>query len=208
MFITLIIFLFSLLISFLLLDKLSWKNFIAIDYKNIIAAGIIYFIPKILGVSSIHFLLDIGFCITIITDIIEYSVFSIIPAILIFHSFLSCLFYSNYSLLFYSIFKTIIIYMIFLLLMKSIKKFFNKDGLGIGDLYFYFIFVWYFDLYFLLLSFFIASFLGLLFIILHKIIFFKAPLKEMIPFIPCLYLSISMLQIESFYNFIMVILFI
>lgn len=95
----------------------------------------------------------------------------------------------------------------FFILILLIKKMFNKDGLGLGDLYFYFMLVWYFDLYFLFLSFFLASLFGLFFILLYKLIFFKKPLIRIIPFIPCLYFSISCLQIETFFSYISYILF-
>ncbi len=194
------IFLVSLYISFILLEERSFYVFCLKNYRMITASAIIYLFPKIVCLSEISLLLDIGFCITIITDMIEYSVFSIIPITIIIYSFLICLYHQYYAILLYKMVNIIILYIVFLLLNKLIRGIFNKDALGSGDLYFYFIFVWYFDLYFLFLSFFVASLFGLIFILFYKLIFFKKPLKKIIPFIPCLYLSISVLQVESVFN--------
>ena len=208
MIIYLFIFLCSLGVAFFLLEEVSFFGFIQKNYISILFSVIIYCIPKLFFPSQISFFLDIGFCITIITDIIEYSVFSIIPMLLIFYSFISHLLQGNYYFIFISTLNSIIIYGIFLLLIFFIKKLFNKEGLGVGDLYFYFIFVWYFDLCFLGISFFLASLLGLFFILLHKLIFFKKPFKQIIPFIPCLYLSILILQIDIIYEKVVCFIFI
>lgn len=202
-----LIFLLSLCISYFLLDNIGVYNFCMINYQKVLYSFIIYIFPKVLFLPEIPILLDIGFCISIITDIIEYSVYSIIPLL----NILSCvgfaLYFGNYNYIFFNIINIIIIYGIFFILILLIKKMFNKDGLGVGDLYFYFMFVWYFDLFFLFLSFFLASIFGLFFILLYKLIFFKKPLIRIIPFIPFLYLSICCLQVESVFSYISYSLF-
>jgi hypothetical protein len=197
-----LVFLFSLLVSFFLLDSISLFDFCIKNKRKIFFSAIVYILPKIFFLQSIPFILDVGLCITIITDLIEYSVFSIVPAILILYSFLIALYSGCYTMIIYSIIYTILIYVVFIFLELLIKRFFGKVGLGLGDLYFYFVFAWFFDLYFLFLSFFVASLLGLFFILFYKLIFFRRPLKKIIPFIPFLYLSISILQIKKFFIYV------
>ncbi len=200
MLIFIFIFLLSIAISFFLLDDISFYNFIHKQYINIFISFLIYIMPKVIFFINMPFLLDFAFCITIITDIIDYSVFSIIPSLLIIISFIYNILYGYYDILYYSLVNTVAIYIFFSFLILLIKKLFKKDGLGLGDLYFYFIIAWYFDLYFLLLSFLISSLVGLFFIIFYKLIFFEKDIKRMIPFIPCLYIGVSLLKVNYIYK--------
>ncbi len=197
-----IFFIALIIVFFLLHENETFSSFFLKFYPQVLVSCFIFFFPKLLYSIYLPLLLESAFAITILTDIIDYSVFSIIPFITIFFSIIENIYYQKYSVILSSIWKSILVFIFFYFLIFFIKKIFKKDGLGLGDVYFYFIFVWYYDLYFLLLSFFFACLLALGFIFLYKIMFFKEPLKEMIPFIPFVYLSISLLKNGWWYQYI------
>lgn len=191
-------FLLSTCISFILLSyELSYKNFILLYKKEFLISAFIFFIPKLILLffnysycfSLDFFLLNIAFMIMIITDIIEKSIFTIIPFTTIVLRFLSLIFMKDYFFIIESFFSIIIILVFYYLIYYLFLFLLKKEAIGFGDILCFFMLSFYSNIFLLGIIFWISSLLGLLFILCYKLLFWKKKILSIIPFVPCIYLG-------------------
>lgn len=203
-----------LYLSFLLLHyEMTFLQFF-MQYKNkIFFAFVIFFLPKLsyfdinqeLLFDSV--LLNSAFIVTIITDIIEESVFTIVPLAVILIKIILLTHSKQYGSLFFSIILFLTIFFIYFLIHFLSTRLLNKEVIGFGDILFYFVLSFYYSAIELLFSFWIASVIGIIFIIMNKCLKWQEKIKNKIPFIPCIYLSIEIIKYQAVINYLYTFLF-
>lgn len=188
-----IIFIFSFCVSLYLLEK-KISN---INYSKIIVANFIYFIPKILGYTVSSLLLDAAFCITLITDIYEYSVFTVIPMVCYIIGLGSLFYFNNFNLMIEVIGKSFILWVLYKAIVFISQIFFNQEGFGKGDFYFLLGIIPYFDFIHFFILFFLACFGATIYSLFFSILFCKRIMG--VPFIPFLYIAASLVSDDFIY---------
>lgn len=173
------------------------KGIFFCDYKNVLGSN--FFVKKDIW-------LDFAFMISVLTDLIDESVFVVVPLSILGITFLSFIYNQEYFLLFDSVSNIVIILLLYYFIDIIFTKFFAKKGMGFGDILLYLLLSCYYDLFFLIISFWISCVLGLFVIIIYKMIFFKKPLLKRVPFVPFVFLGVELLSIPSvkntIYNFL------
>lgn len=188
----------ALIIAFFLLD-LSWKFFF-IHKKKLLISFLVFCIPYVIGCRLPSHLLECGFAVTIITDIYECSVFSIIPFILFLWRQLCLLYSGDYLLLWNNFFYVFCVVSVYYSITTLSQKLFKKEGMGQGDMYFIAALSSYIDPMRNLFVFFLASFLGVCYGVLY-FLFFRRSL-EGLPLIPFLYIGASLVQCDTIHFFL------
>jgi prepilin signal peptidase PulO-like enzyme (type II secretory pathway) len=185
----------ALIVAFFLLD-LSWDSFF-IHKKKLLISFLVFCVPCLIGCPIPSTLLESGFAVTIITDIYECSVFSIIPLILFLWRQLFLLCIGDYLLLWNNFFYVFCVVGIYYSITTLSQKLFKKEGIGRGDMYFIAALSSYIDPMRILFVFFLASFLGVCYGVLY-FLFFRRSLDGL-PFIPFVYIGASLVQYDAIY---------
>jgi hypothetical protein len=197
------IFLLACIFSAWLLDYENVFIMFGKERRAVLISGAIYMVPKLFLLLPLDYsyIVELAWAISILTDVIDYSVFSIVTKILCAEVIIKSIYFCDYIFLCYGLLRIAGAFAVYLMLTNIVSWCFKKEGLGVGDLYFYSALCFYYDAFFLILSFFISSIIGLCFILCDSIYHYKKPMRQIIPFIPCIYLSIIILQNKLIYQF-------
>ncbi len=211
-----IITLASLYISYYMLEvDETFFRFLLIAKKALIKSIFVFFLPKfihylIIGPTSLIisfdlFIFEICFFTMIITDFFDKSIFTIIPFILIGWKSLFFILIGAYDSIFWSCILAFFIFVIYRTLNDIFFFFLNKESIGFGDILCLWVFSFYTDSIGLIVTFWLASLLGLLKTLVSKLIWLRSPINSEIPFVPYLYLGyqtmLSLMTFKYVYNF-------
>lgn len=189
------IFVVALFLSLFLLD-VSWESFF-LHKRKLLISFLVFFFPPLIGCGMHSRLLECGFAVTIITDIYECSVFSLIPSILFLSRQFFLLYSADYVLFWNNFFYVFCIVCLYYSITILSQKLFKKEGMGAGDMYFIAALSSYIDPLRIMFIFFLASFLGVCYGLFYFLLYQKS--LEGIPFIPLLYVATSVVQYDSIY---------
>lgn len=206
----------STYISYSMLEiEETFFRFLLIAKNALMKSLFVFFLPKfiyyfiidssLLNISFDLFIFEICFLTMVITDFFDKSVFTIIPFVLIAWKSLFFLWIGAYNAFFGSCILACSIFIIYQIINHIFFFFLKKESIGFGDILCLWALSFYADSIGLIVTFWIASLLGLLKTIFSKLIFLKSPINSEIPFVPYLYLGyqtmLSLITFKYVYNF-------
>lgn len=192
-----IIFIINAIVNFFIL-QIHKDNYIKYIY-TLITSYLTYIVPYLFFSGMNNPLFMLCFSNMIITDIFENTILTIIPYLLIIFGQTILLLNYTFTYSIKIIFLVILIFYFFKTLNYYSRKYLKQDGIGEGDILMFCALVYFFSIITIIFSIILSSFIAVLYAIVYYI-FMKKKVSR-IPYIPFLYLGISLILEQNIYNF-------